>query len=182
MEVGRNKKCICNCLFLQPKPRKVWRQDDSVWFARARRGRTWIGNVMSTLSAKAGLAARYTNGTMRATTITELAGAELDNRVIAQVTGQKGHAIIAQYKKKSKMMTPEEKRKVAMLVSSSGRRTLRGHGNVWGALDKQDDTGKVAKAFKLVQKGVEKGKVRKSKVKKSKMQEAEVEEAEMDTN
>ena len=180
-EVGRETRCTCDVLFLHPKPPKKWREADAVWYDRRRRGRTWLEGVMTTISEKAKLAGKYTNGSLRATTITELASADIDNRVIAQVTGQKGHEIINQYKKKSKMMTPEEKRKVGMLVSSSGRRTLRGHGNAWGKLDKQDNTGKVAKAFKLVQKGVEKGKMKKGKVKKSKVKDTKVQEAEMGT-
>ena len=108
---------------------------------------------MVTISKKAELAGTYTNGSLRATTITELASAGIDNRVIAQVTGQKGHEIIAQYKKKALLMSANEKRKVAMLVSSSGSRTLRGGVNLWGELGEEENTDKVGRAhMKLVQK------------------------------
>ena len=165
-EVGLDTKCTCDVLFLQPKKPKKWRETDEVWYERRRLGRTWLEGVMVTISKKAELAGTYTNGSLRATTITELASAGIDNRVIAQVTGQKGHEIIAQYKKKALLMSANEKRKVAMLVSSSGRRTLRGGVNLWGELGEEENTDKVGRAhMKLVQK---RGETKAEKMKKFK--------------
>ena len=153
MEKGRSPKCTCDNIFLQPTDSKRWREIDAVWFIRQRRGLAWFNTVLSVISSKAGLGSRYTNSSLRAGTITELARAGFDNRVIGQITGQKGHSIIEQYKKKAKMMSEKEKREAAMLVSSSGRNSLRGAGNFWGELTKQDNTGRVARAhISLVQK------------------------------
>jgi hypothetical protein len=153
VEKGRSTKCTCDNIFLQPIDSKRWREIDAVWFIRQRRGLAWFNGIMSVISSKAGLGGRYTNSCLRAGTITELARAGFDNRVIGQITGQKGHAIIEQYKKKAKMMSEKEKREATMLVSSSGRNSLRGAGNLWGELTKQDNTGRVARAhISLVQK------------------------------
>ena len=153
MEKGRSPKCTCDNIFLQPIDSKRWREIDAVWFIRQRRGLAWFNGIMSVISSKAGLGGRYTNSCLRAGTITELARAGFDNRVISEITGQKGHQIIEQYKKKAKMMSDKERREAAMLVSSSGRNSLRGAGNLWGELTKQDNTGRVARAhISLVQK------------------------------
>ena len=83
--VAVHKLCVCEDLFLQPLAN--WRPAAKVWFARERRGNNWHQNVMKTISEEAKLSKIYTNGSIRASVVTELLAAGYDNRIIMELTG-----------------------------------------------------------------------------------------------
>ena len=138
--IGMEKTCVCEDLFLRPLPTLTWRPTHRTWYARARCGERWMKEVTAKASVKAGLAKAYTNSCFRPSTITQLSAAGFSNRVTAQITGQKGHVMVEQYKRQAEMMTPEEWREAGMLMAPSGRTALRGGLNQWGALDNRAGT------------------------------------------
>ena len=133
--IGMEKQCVCEDLFLRPLPTLTWRATQRTWYARARCGEKWMKEVTAKASVKAGLAKIYTNSCFRPSTITQLSAAGFSNRVTAQITGQKGHNMVEQYKRQAEMMTAEEWREAGMVMAPSGRKALRGGQNQWGALD-----------------------------------------------
>ena len=91
--------------------------------------------VTAKASFKAGLAKVYTNSCFRPSTITQLSAAGFSNRVTAQITGQKSHVMVEQYKRQAEQMKKHEWREASMLQAPSGRQALRGKANQWGEID-----------------------------------------------
>ena len=133
--IGKEKSCMCEDLFLRPLPTLTWRPTQRTWYARARCGEKWMKEVTAKASFKAGLAKVYTNSCFRPSTITQLSAAGFSNRVTAQITGQKSHVMVEQYKRQAEQMTAEEWREAGMLMAPSGRTALRGGQNQWGVLE-----------------------------------------------
>lgn len=138
---GVSDRCICDDLFLTPLPSLHWRASHITWYGRERRGENWFKSIIETISMYAGLSQRYTNSFCRPSSITALSHAEYSNREIAEFTGQKNPTIIEQYKKQVKMLTPEAKRNASMLMTASGRETLRGKQNKFGEVGEASVTG-----------------------------------------
>ena len=72
--VGFKDECCCDDLFLTPRRPLTWRATDQVWFGRCRQGVNWFNNAIKTVSYRAGCSRVYTNGSMRPTAVTQLAG------------------------------------------------------------------------------------------------------------
>ena len=130
--VAVHNLCVCEDLFLQPLAN--WRPAAKVWFARERRGNNWHQNVMKTISEEAKLSKIYTNGSIRASLVTELLAAGYDNRIIMELTGHKSHAMVQTYSRQLERMDSVEHRQANMLLNSSGRNALRGRENMFGEL------------------------------------------------
>ena len=130
--VAVHKLCVCEDLFLQLLAN--WRPAAKVWFARERRGNNWHQNVMKTISEEAKLSKIYTNGSIRASLVTELLAAGYDNRIIMELTGHKSHAMVQTYSRQLERMDSVEHRQANMLLNSSGRNALRGRENMFGEL------------------------------------------------
>ena len=145
MKIGVSLKCTCNDLFLTPVASIFWRPNHKTWYGRERRGENWFKSIIPTVSMEAKLSERYTNSSCRPSGITALSYANYTNREIAEFTGQKNPHIIEQYKKQVKMLTPEDKRYAGMLLTSSGRETLRGKKNLFGHVGETSVTGELGR-------------------------------------
>lgn len=125
-----HNQCVCDDLMLKPLPNR--RPSDKVWFARERRGHNWYQDVMKNISEEAKLSKVYTNGSIRATIVTQLIAAGYTNRTIMEITGHKSHAMVQTYSRQLEMMDSVEHRQANMLLNSSGRNALRGRENRFG--------------------------------------------------
>ena len=75
----------CNRLF-----QRLSKADNSCyWYCNAPLGRNSIGDIMSTISTKAGLSQRYTNNSLRATTVHILDSNAPSGHYITNITGHK---------------------------------------------------------------------------------------------
>ena len=83
-----------DCLF--PKVRKTISKE-GLWFDRAPTGHNKLGNMMANLSEKAGLSRRYTNHSLRATSVHLLDSANIPTRHIMTVTGHKAESSLKTY-------------------------------------------------------------------------------------
>ena len=77
----------CDALFQYPKA--TVRKSDNVWFNRQPIGKNSICNFMKRISEAAGLSRPYTNHCIRATSITEMNAAGVENTNIIAVTGHR---------------------------------------------------------------------------------------------
>lgn len=68
-----------------------------VWYMKAPLGHTILGNMMRNLSEAAKLSTMYTNHCVRATTVTHLKEAGVEDRTICEVSGHKNPASLAAY-------------------------------------------------------------------------------------
>lgn len=132
MAVNTSKNCVCDDLLLKPLPSLDWRSNHQTWYARQRRGQSWIKNIIKDVCSYAGTSQVYTNSTLRPSNITELHLAGYGHKEIAQFTDQKCESVVAHYNKTKDLMSEEEKRDARMLLNPSGRRALRGGPNLWG--------------------------------------------------
>ena len=78
-------------------PSESWEKHPDRWFDRKPLGKNTLGNMMVTISAKAGLPVVYTNHCIRATAITKLAHAGVQHNEIVSITGHKSVESLRQY-------------------------------------------------------------------------------------
>ncbi len=71
--------------------------DAECWYENKPLGKNTLGQMMATLSGEAGLSRRYTNHSVRATSITLLSEAGFEARHIKTVSGHRNEASIASY-------------------------------------------------------------------------------------
>ena len=84
----------CEALFQTPNPSAP---ESGLWYKNMPCGVHTLGNMMSTLSKKAGLSRSYTNHCLRATCITILDSRGFTSREICQASGHANEASIASY-------------------------------------------------------------------------------------
>ena len=87
---------------------------------------------------------RYTNGSIRPTNLTSLAMTGVTPQQIAtSLNLQQSYAEQECYKRLEEMMSEDEKRKVSLINTASGRAALRGKVNKFGTLDARPNEKKV---------------------------------------
>ena len=107
------------------------------------------------VSKEAGTKKRYTNGSIRPTNLTSLAMTGVTPQQIAtSLNLQQSYAEQECYKRLEEMMSEDEKRKVSLINTASGRAALRGKVNKFGTLDARPNEKKVLyDKFKSVMNG-----------------------------
>ncbi len=85
------------CKYLWQRVREKFDQDDAVWFCGSPLGKNSISKMMPTISILADLSQRYTNHSIRTTSITTLDGAGHEGRHIMKVSGHKSETSIKHY-------------------------------------------------------------------------------------
>ena len=75
--------------------------DDKTWFCKQVLGHNLLGSMMERLSEQARLSTRYTNHCVRATAVTVLKSAGVEDRTVCLVTGHKNERSLARYSKPS---------------------------------------------------------------------------------
>ena len=96
----------CNRLFQRPS-----KADNSCyWYCNAPLGRNSIGDIMSTISTKAGLSQRYTNHSLRATTVHILDSNAPSGHYITNITDHKSESWLKIY---TGYTTPNIKQKMS---------------------------------------------------------------------
>ena len=93
MTYKRHLNPKCNRLFQRPS-----RAENSVqWYANAPLGHNYLGKMMSTISEQAGLSKRYTNHSLRSTTVHILDSNDFAGRHITSVTGHRSETLLKTY-------------------------------------------------------------------------------------
>ncbi|KAJ8026414.1 Zinc finger MYM-type protein 2 [Holothuria leucospilota] len=85
----------CEYLFQRPKSSVL--ESDEVWYTNTPIGVNTLGNMMVKISEKAKLSQKYTNHSIRATTITALSNAGIETRVIMAMSGHRNENSIQSY-------------------------------------------------------------------------------------
>ncbi|VDI61662.1 Hypothetical predicted protein [Mytilus galloprovincialis] len=89
-------KLNTNCEYFFQRP-KTTINDDSVWYDASPLGHNTLGAMMPAICEKAGLGKRYTNHSLRATTVHVLDEADFAGRHIMSVTGHKSENSLKTY-------------------------------------------------------------------------------------
>ena len=114
-----------------------------------------LSGITAMVSKEAGTKKRYTNGSIRPTNLTSLAMTGVTPQQIAtSLNLQQSYAEQERYKRLGEMMSEDEKRKVSLINTASGRAALRGKVNKFGTLDARPNEKKVLyDKFKSVMNG-----------------------------
>lgn len=90
-----------NCPALWQKPRNYstgkFNENDAVWYCNVPLGKNTLENLLGRMSKKAGLSTHFTSHCIRATSVTILKAAGLENSRVRSVTGHKSDASIESY-------------------------------------------------------------------------------------
>jgi len=90
-----------NCPALWQKPRNYstgkFNESDAVWFCNVPLGKNTLDNLLGRMSKKAGLSTHFTSHCIRATSVTILKAAGLENSRVRSITGHKSGASIESY-------------------------------------------------------------------------------------
>ena len=90
-----------NCPALWQKPRNhgtgKFNESDAVWYCNVSLGKHNLDNLLGRMSKKAGLSTHFTSHCIRATSVTILKAAGLENSRVKGVTGHKSDASIESY-------------------------------------------------------------------------------------
>lgn len=89
----------CESLFQRPKDSKSNKFDvnNVVWYSNMPVGEATLGNLLRVMTKRAGIEPPLTNHSIRATSITVLANAHVETRLIKSVTGHKSDTSIESY-------------------------------------------------------------------------------------
>ena len=89
----------CDALWQKPKNHNAasFYQDDDIWFRSVPMGKHKLDNLLKEMSRKAGLGTIYTAHCIRATSVTVLKGAGLENNRVKSVTGHSSDKSIESY-------------------------------------------------------------------------------------
>ena len=89
---------------LNPKQKSLWQRakttcspTDAIWYVNAPIGVNTLGNMMSKLSVKYGLSQKYTNHSLRVTSLQALNDANIEVRHIVRVSEHKSETSIKHY-------------------------------------------------------------------------------------
>lgn len=111
-----NPKCV---RFFQ-KPSKA--ENSLAWYTNVPLGHNSIGDMMPTISASAGLSKRYTNHSLRSTTVHILDANEFAGRHITSITGHKSENSLKTY---TGYTAPSIKRKMSDTITDTLRSKLQ---------------------------------------------------------
>lgn len=92
---------LCHSFFQQPRDAPI----EGIYFKNVPLGHNKLGDMMKTLSEQAGLSKKYTNHSLRATTVHVLDAARIPSRHIMTVTGHKSVTSLKTYSGQTDMNT-----------------------------------------------------------------------------
>ena len=98
------------------RPRESFIADDKYWYTEVPVGKNTLSTFMPTISKLGGLSRRYTNHSIRATSITMMDNAGVSTRHIMKVSGHKSANSIVPY---SDHVSNNKKREISGLFSSA---------------------------------------------------------------
>ncbi len=89
----------CESLFQRPKDANAnkFHVNNSVWYTNSPVGERTRGNLLREMTKRAGIEPPLTNHSIRATSVTVLANANVETRLIKSITGQKSDTSIESY-------------------------------------------------------------------------------------
>ena len=98
-------KCFCrylsllhpDCNDLWQRPRAKFNYLDRTWYCNVPLGEKYLGKMLPMLSTKYGLSQRYTNHSLRVTSLQVLDDANIDSRHIIRVSGHKNPESVSNY-------------------------------------------------------------------------------------
>ncbi|XP_070572604.1 zinc finger MYM-type protein 2-like [Ptychodera flava] len=104
----------CDALF--QRPRDNYNTEDAVWFDNKPIGKNTLSTMMASISTAAELSQRYTNHSIRATSITLLSEAGFNNRHIMSVSRHRNEGSISSYVRDTSI---QQKKQMAETLSSA---------------------------------------------------------------
>ena len=105
-----------SCEFLWQKARPSDVSDQTVWFCNMAVGEKILGNMMANLSTKYSLSQKYTNHSLRVTSLQVLDDAQIDARQVIRVSGHKNTDSLLNY---ARRLSAARKRKISSVLSNS---------------------------------------------------------------
>ena len=89
----------CDSLFQRPKDANANKFDvnNLIWYANSPVGERTLGNLLRVMTKRAGIEPPLTNHSIRATSVTVLANANVETRLIKSITGHKSDTSIESY-------------------------------------------------------------------------------------
>ena len=89
----------CDSLFQRPKDANANKFDvnNLIWYANSPVGERTLGNLLRVMTKRAGIEPPSTNHSIRATSVTVLANANVETRLIKSITGHKSDTSIESY-------------------------------------------------------------------------------------
>ena len=89
---------------------------DKIWYCNVPLGEKYLGNMLSMLSSKYCLSQRYTNHSLRVTSLQVLDDENIDRRHIIRVSGHKNTDSVSNY---ARRLSAARKRKISSILSDS---------------------------------------------------------------
>ena len=104
-----------NQLAFWQKPKEKWSSCDTIWYQNAPLGPKSLGGMLAKLSLKYNLSQRYTNHSLRVTSLQALDDNNIDSCHIIRVSGHKSQESIKTYARK---LSAARKRGISSILSS----------------------------------------------------------------
>ena len=106
---------------LNPKQDSLWQrpkqnvsENDSTWYCNVPHGEKHLGSMLSHMSLKYNLSQRYTNHSLRVTSLKTLDDAKMEGRHIIRVSGHKSVSSVENYARK---LSTSRKRSISSVLS-----------------------------------------------------------------
>ena len=106
---------------LHPNLEALWQRpreksDSSIWYCNVAVGQKFLGNLMANMSTKYGLSQRYTNHSIRVTSLQVLEDENIEGRHIIRVSGHKNVDSVKNY---ARRLSTARKRNISSILSNS---------------------------------------------------------------
>ena len=105
-----------DCNDLWQRPRVKFNNLDITWYCNVPLGEKYLGKMLPTLSTKYELSQRYTNHSLRVTSLQVLDDANVDSRHIIRVSGHKNPESVSNY---ARRLSASRKRNISPLLANS---------------------------------------------------------------
>ena len=99
---------------LWQRPKQSVSENDSTWYCNVPHGEKHLGSMLSHMSLKYNLSQRYTNHSLRVTSLQTLADAKIEGRHIIRVSGHKSVSSLENYARK---LSTSRKRSISAVLS-----------------------------------------------------------------
>ena len=124
-----------SCMSFWQRPKSKAPLQEGPWYDKVPVGINTLGNKVKEITEAAGCGGKYSNHSLRATTITTLNDAGFESRDIMTVTGHKSESSLKHYARTSAQKKKEMSRKIAKSLAQNGAGDEDSHeGNVAAAI------------------------------------------------
>ena len=106
---------MCESLWQHPRP-SANSTTDAVWYSNSPQGEKWLGEMLPRMSIKYGLSQRYTNHSLRVTSLQILEDCQVDARHVIRVSGHKQTDSLQHY---ARRLSASRKRHISGVLAST---------------------------------------------------------------